>query len=345
MARQFRSFSCPLLCLPGRNGDWRITASCRSRSGRRRSTVLRRRHQARAGGRRGDRPDERDPRGAGRSAEARLQLKFFSPLLLAMAPLGAQAADLVVWWEKGYYAAGGRGGPGDRRRLRARDRQAGRARLSIQSRSFRRRSSGAGGRAATRLRLRLGFDRYFGQWALEDRLVDLSDAIGPFADLFDPDVLGSPRYSTARPASAALYALPMGHYDQLRPRLEEPSGARGLHARRHPEGVGGVLVLLVRPGAAGGAQGFGPRRRLGCRPAHVGRHATPETSSSSSWPPTRRLRDPRWPARHRRPRDPAQARSRRSTAIPRSTARAARRPTRSNWDPRATTRRSSHRRW
>jgi ABC-type glycerol-3-phosphate transport system substrate-binding protein len=25
-------------------------------------------------------------------------------LALILAPLGAQAADLVVWWEKGYYA-------------------------------------------------------------------------------------------------------------------------------------------------------------------------------------------------------------------------------------------------
>ena len=51
---------------------------------------------------------------------------------IILAPLGARAADLVVWWEKGYYAAGGRGGQGDHRRLRAGDRQAGRARLPSQ---------------------------------------------------------------------------------------------------------------------------------------------------------------------------------------------------------------------
>ena len=36
---------------------------------------------------------------------------------LLMLPLGARGADLVVWWEKGYYPPGRRGGEGDHRRL------------------------------------------------------------------------------------------------------------------------------------------------------------------------------------------------------------------------------------
>ena len=47
---------------------------------------------------------------------------------LILAPLGARAADLVVWWEKGFYAQEDEAVSGDRRRLRAEDRQAGRAR-------------------------------------------------------------------------------------------------------------------------------------------------------------------------------------------------------------------------
>ena len=85
-----------------------------------------------------------------------------------------------------------------------------------------------------------------------------------------------------------LYALPMGlvtnHVHVWKSLLERA----GLHPRRHPEGVGGVLVVLVRPGAAGGAQGHRPRRHLGRRPGHVGRggrHRRP--SSGSSWRPTR----------------------------------------------------------
>ena len=49
---------------------------------------------------------------------------FIVAALFSMAPLGATAADLVVWWEQGYHARGGRGGPGDRRHLRAGHRQA-----------------------------------------------------------------------------------------------------------------------------------------------------------------------------------------------------------------------------
>ena len=51
---------------------------------------------------------------------------------------------------------------------------------------------------------------------------------------------------------------------------------------------GSLLVLLVRPGAAGGAQGPGPRRHLGRRAAHVAPLATPKTGSYSSSSPTGR---------------------------------------------------------
>ena len=38
-------------------------------------------------------------------------------LALILAPLGANAADLVVWWEKGVLRPGGRRDQGDRRRF------------------------------------------------------------------------------------------------------------------------------------------------------------------------------------------------------------------------------------
>ena len=75
---------------------------------------------------------------------------------------------------------------------------------------------------------------YIGQWAFEDRLVDLSDAVGHFSDLFDPEALDSAiaaeREDRAEgPVCAAACSL-----DQPHPRLEE-SAARGrLQPRRHP---------------------------------------------------------------------------------------------------------------
>ena len=47
---------------------------------------------------------------------------------IVLAPLGAQSADLVVWWEQGFNPEEDAAVEGDRRRFRAEDRQAGRAR-------------------------------------------------------------------------------------------------------------------------------------------------------------------------------------------------------------------------
>ena len=57
-----------------------------------------------------------------------------------------------------------------------------------------------------------GLDATFssGQWAYEDRLVDLSDEILPFASLFDPDALAAATLFDATTGRRALYAVPMG---------------------------------------------------------------------------------------------------------------------------------------
>jgi multiple sugar transport system substrate-binding protein len=54
------------------------------------------------------------------------------------------------------------------------------------------------------------FSGYIGQWAFGDRLVDLSDAVGHFSDLFDPDALAWATWRNARTGQKALYGLPMG---------------------------------------------------------------------------------------------------------------------------------------
>ena len=214
----------------------------------------------------------------------------FSLAMLAMAPLGAaRAADLVVWWDEGLLRGGGRGGQGDRRRLRAGHRQAGRARLLSAGRSFRPRSRRRW-RPASRPTSPSATcsSTTSASGPFDDRLVDLSDAVGHFSDLFDPDVLACVTWRNASTGQKALYGLPIGRTTTHLHVWKSLLGARGLHARGHPEGVGGVLVVLVRRGAASRAQGHGARRHLGRRPAHVGRVGHPRTSSSSSWLPTRR---------------------------------------------------------
>jgi multiple sugar transport system substrate-binding protein len=53
-------------------------------------------------------------------------------------------------------------------------------------------------------------DYHIGPWASDDRLVDLSDAIGHFADLFDPDVFSWTVWRNASTGQKCLYGLPMG---------------------------------------------------------------------------------------------------------------------------------------
>jgi hypothetical protein len=51
---------------------------------------------------------------------------------------------------------------------------------------------------------------YIPAWPLEDRLADLSGAVGHFADLFDPDQLDRAMLLNASARERALYGLPIG---------------------------------------------------------------------------------------------------------------------------------------
>jgi multiple sugar transport system substrate-binding protein len=48
------------------------------------------------------------------------------------------------------------------------------------------------------------------QWAYEDRLVDLTDTVGPLAGMFDADALNASILLNGRTGKRALYTLPMG---------------------------------------------------------------------------------------------------------------------------------------
>jgi multiple sugar transport system substrate-binding protein len=59
----------------------------------------------------------------------------------------------------------------------------------------------------------LGFllSSYIPKWALEDRLADLSEAVGHFSNLFDPNQLDRDVLLNARSNQKHLYALPIGY--------------------------------------------------------------------------------------------------------------------------------------
>ena len=52
---------------------------------------------------------------------------------------------------------------------------------------------------------------YVPKWALQGRLVDLSEAVGHFSDLFDPYQLDRAVLLNASTGRRAMYGLPMGH--------------------------------------------------------------------------------------------------------------------------------------
>src|SRR5690349_22180135 len=129
---------------------------------------------------------------------------------LVLAPLGARAADLVVWWDKPYY-------PEEDQALaelvRAFEAKTG-LEVEVVLHDDREVTKAIEGAIATGRPpdFMFSLQQTQGQperWAAEDRLVDLTDAVGTLADLIDPDLLdlGTATSSTDR---RGLYMLPMG---------------------------------------------------------------------------------------------------------------------------------------
>jgi multiple sugar transport system substrate-binding protein len=130
--------------------------------------------------------------------------------VLILAPPSVQAVDLVVWWEKGFY-------PQEDEAVReiivAFEQKTGKQIELVQpSHENIRAEAQAAVEAGQPPDFLFGFPMTYsyGQWAYEDRLVELSDEILPFASLFDPDALSSATLFNATTGRRALYALPMG---------------------------------------------------------------------------------------------------------------------------------------
>jgi multiple sugar transport system substrate-binding protein len=131
-------------------------------------------------------------------------------IAIVVPPLAARAADLVVWWEQGFYpeedaavretiaAFEQKTGKQVELVLDARADQADKVQAAIE----------AGQPPDFLFGLPIG--SRFDQWAYDDRLVDLTEAVRPLASMFDPDVLEASMLLNGRTGQRALYALPVG---------------------------------------------------------------------------------------------------------------------------------------
>jgi multiple sugar transport system substrate-binding protein len=129
-------------------------------------------------------------------------------LALILAPLGAKAADLVVWWDEGYYS---QEDEAVREIIAAFEQGSGkRVELAFHPEGKHPEAIAAALEARRPPDFLFGLNLLETQWAFDDQLVDLSDPIGHFADLFDPDALDQATLLNARTGQRALYGLPVG---------------------------------------------------------------------------------------------------------------------------------------
>jgi multiple sugar transport system substrate-binding protein len=134
----------------------------------------------------------------------------FIALPLILAPLGTQAADLVVWWEKGYYA---QEDEAVREIVGAFEQKSGKQLELVQpTESELPGKIVASFEADTPPDFVFGvlLQDYIGPWAADDRLADLSEVVGGFSDLFDPDSLAWVTWRDPTTGHAAMYGLPIG---------------------------------------------------------------------------------------------------------------------------------------
>jgi multiple sugar transport system substrate-binding protein len=128
---------------------------------------------------------------------------------LVMAPLGLSAPTFVVFWEKGSNAQE----EAAREIIAAFEQETGKkveiAFYPIEDVPL---EADAAFQAGTPPDFAFGLDLNlnFAAWAFEDRLVDLSDAIGTFANMFDAQALESVRLVDGKTGQTGLYGLPTG---------------------------------------------------------------------------------------------------------------------------------------
>jgi multiple sugar transport system substrate-binding protein len=130
--------------------------------------------------------------------------------VLVLSPLGARAADLVLWWEKGSY-------PREEEALReivgAFEQHTGKqVELTFypQAELPDKIEAALEAHQPPDFAFGMRISDYTSEWAFGDRLVDLTDTVAFFSNLFDPDALAWYTVRNNKTGQKALYGLPIG---------------------------------------------------------------------------------------------------------------------------------------
>jgi multiple sugar transport system substrate-binding protein len=134
---------------------------------------------------------------------------------IIMVPPGAPAADLVVWWQKGYYS---QEDAALKEVVAAFEQETGKpVELVLYAMEELPDQIAVALEAGAPPDFAFGFwaSDHIAEWAFEDRLVDLTDTVAPFSDLFDPNQVKHLVLLNATTGRKALYGLPMGQLTHL----------------------------------------------------------------------------------------------------------------------------------
>jgi multiple sugar transport system substrate-binding protein len=131
---------------------------------------------------------------------------------LLLAPHGARAADLLVWWEKGFYP---QEDAAVAEIIAAFEQNTGKQVELVQyaqDEIMKKAASIPLAGTPPDFLFSTQIDFAFARWAYDDRLVDLTGVLAPVLDLFDADTIDASTLLDGKTGRRDLYALPMGRY-------------------------------------------------------------------------------------------------------------------------------------
>jgi multiple sugar transport system substrate-binding protein len=140
-----------------------------------------------------------------------IRILMLAPALI-LGPLCAEAADLVVWWNKGFYE---QEDAAVREIVAAFERKTGKQvelAQPTQDEIMKKAASALQAGAPPDFLFSNAIDLAAARWAYEDRLVDLAGVLTPVLDLFDADTIDASTSLDGKTGRRGLYALPMGRY-------------------------------------------------------------------------------------------------------------------------------------